>query len=63
MKTITEILSAQWAYDIANLSQWWVIVFIFPAFFYFVFMVIKWAVLTLPVWLPATIIISSFRSK
>lgn len=63
VKTIVDILADQWAYDIANLSQWWVIVFVFPALFYFVFMILKWAVLTLPVWLPASIIISAWRSK
>ena len=41
-----EVFSQPWLY-------WW---FLVPAAFYFVFFVLKWAVLTMPFWLPVVIV-------
>lgn len=56
MNEIVEVLVDQWLYDVSVLSQPWVLWTVFPALIYFAFMIAKWCVLTLPVWLPFVII-------
>ncbi len=63
MNKVFDVLIEQWLYDVSVLSQGWVIWLVFPAMIYFVFMVLKWAILTLPCWLPFVIIAGAFRSK
>lgn len=63
MNKILDALAEQWLYDVSVLSQWWVILTVIPAMMYFVFMVLKWLILTLPVWLPSVIVISAWKSK
>jgi hypothetical protein len=52
MDKIVEVLVNQWLYDISVLSDPWVLYTVAPAVFYSIFMVLKWAVLTIPVWVP-----------
>jgi hypothetical protein len=61
VQRIVDVLVSQWIYDIEVLSQWWVIFFVFPALIYFVFMIVKWMVLTLPVWLPVMLATTNFK--
>jgi len=61
VQRIVDVLVSQWIYDIEVLSQWWMLLFVFPGMFYFVFMVVKWMVLTLPVWLPVMLATSKFK--
>lgn len=63
MERLIDVLVGQWVYDIKVLSQRWVILTIIPAMIYMVFMMLKWMILTCPVWIPAVIIGSVFKSK
>ena len=63
MNKIIDALAEQWLYDVSVLSQGWVIWTVFPAMIYFAFMVLKWLILTLSVWLPSVIVISAWKSK
>ena len=63
MDRIQSALIDQWIYDIETLSQGWMLWTVFPALFYAAFMLIKWLVLTCPVWLPVAIIVKAFRDK
>lgn len=61
MEKIIDVLSEQWIYDIEIMSKGWVVWSIIPALLYFVFMIFKWIILTLPILLPATIIAGAFK--
>lgn len=63
MNKIIDALANKWLYDLNVLSQWWVVWLIFPAMLYFVFMLVKWLALTLPLWLPIAVAAGAFRSK
>ena len=39
-------------YDIMVFSQWWLYPLILPFFFYLVFFIFKWVILTAPIWIP-----------
>ena len=56
------MLYSMFQYDIGILSQKWMIFTVVPAVFYMVFFFIKWVVLTTPLWMPLTIILSAGRS-
>jgi hypothetical protein len=56
MNRILDMLADQWLYDVSVLSQGWMIFTIFPAMFYMVFMVFKWTILTMPVWIPFAVV-------
>lgn len=48
-------------YDIEVFSRPWLYIpFLIPACFYFIFFIIKWAVLTSPIWIPGRIIVNGF---
>jgi hypothetical protein len=51
-----------WLYDISIMSQSWMYWLVIPAISYSVFMILKWFVLTSPIWIPISIIFSSFNS-
>jgi hypothetical protein len=55
---VLNVLVQQWLWDVQQLSQpwmyWW---FFMPAMFFTVFMVIKWMVLTAPLWAPIAILL------
>lgn len=64
MDIVINKLVELWLYDIEVFSQAWLYYWVLiPAMFYFVFFLIKWSVLTAPLWIPITIIISVFKSK
>ena len=63
LQEILDILLESWLTDIAWLSNWWMWVLMLPAAFYLVFMAIKWAVFTMPIWMPAAMIISAKSSS
>lgn len=51
-------------FDVHVFSEpWMYIVLLIPATFYLAFFIIKWIVLTAPVWLPFKIIIGAFFPK
>ena len=47
-----EILVDQFEYDVSTMSQPWMYYLIIPAAAYLVFFLIKWWILTTPVWIP-----------
>lgn len=60
LNEICQILLSCWKWDIWWYSQPWVYYPLFiPAVCYIPFMLIKWTLLTCPLWLPVTIIIKS----
>lgn len=52
------LLYGLFQYDISVFSHKWLIITVVPAAFYLVFFFIKWAVLTAPIWMPLSIIVS-----
>lgn len=55
------ILMGMFKYDVEVFSKPWLYIPLFiPACFYFVFFIIKWAVLTSPIWIPCRIIVNGF---
>lgn len=59
-----EVLYRLWLFDVEVMSNpWMYIPFLIPIVLYLIFFVIKWAILTTPLWLPFRIIIRSFFSK
>jgi hypothetical protein len=59
-----EVLYRLWLFDVEIMSNpWMYIPFLIPIVLYLIFFVIKWAILTTPLWLPFRIIIRSFFSK
>jgi hypothetical protein len=56
MDRIIDMLVSQWLYDVSVLSQWWVIFTVFPAMIYFAFMIVKWTIITTPLWTPIVIV-------
>lgn len=64
MDKVLDILYGFYIYDLEVLSQQWIYWTIIPGIVYLIFFVLKWAVLTLPVWLPIKIILDSiFKDK
>lgn len=50
-----------WLWDIAVLSQpWMYYCLLIPALLFSMFVMVKWAVLTAPLWLPFVIILQAF---
>jgi hypothetical protein len=58
-----EILLEKFQYDMDVMSQPWMIYTIVPIIGYLVFFLIKWAVLTAPIWMPFAIVVSSARAR
>jgi hypothetical protein len=58
-----EILLEKFQYNMDVMSQPWMIYTIVPIIGYLVFFLIKWAVLTTPLWMPFTIIVSAARER
>jgi len=60
--TILQTLLRLWLFDVWVLSQWWLYApLCIPAMFYLCFMLLKWATLSMPVWLPINLIAQAFR--
>lgn len=53
---LIQTILQSWENDVVFLSVPWHWFTIVPAVFYITFMVLKWAFLTLPIWLPVVII-------
>ena len=61
MDIIIHKLTELWIYDVSIFSQGWIYYcFFIPFIFYFAFFTMKWAILSLPIWLPFTIICNNF---
>ena len=58
-----EILLGMFQYDMEIMSKPWMIYTIVPIVGYLVFFFVKWAVLTAPIWMPFTIILSALRVR
>lgn len=56
MKRLTDLLIDLWIYDVEVLSSGWVLYTVVPAMFYMAFMMIKWGILTCPLWIPSILI-------
>lgn len=56
------ILYNQFSFDIMVFSQWWMYApMLIPVCCYVIFFVVKWAVLTIPIWMPISMITSLFK--
>lgn len=61
---ILTILVAQWRWDIEQMSQPWMYYWLLiPISVFIVFFLVKWAVLTAPLWLPIYLIVSIFKKE
>lgn len=61
---ILNILQQMYLFDVWVFTQWWLYApFLIPAIFYFIFFVLKWITLTLPIWLPIVIVIEAIKTK
>lgn len=61
---ILNVLQQLYLFDIWVFSQWWLYApLLIPAMFYLMFFVVKWVVLTLPVWYPIVTIITAMSTK
>ena len=57
-----EFLWSCFQYDMGVFSKAWIYYYLLiPAIGYFIFFILKWIVLTAPVWLPITIIVRVFN--
>lgn len=62
MDKIFDALINCYLFDIAVFSnKWMYIPFLIPVIFYLMFFMIKWAVLTLPLWLPPMLIMGKIK--
>ena len=59
---ILEILTQQFEYDVWVMSQPFMYILVIPILFYVSFFMLKWAILTLPLWIPIYLIASAFNS-
>lgn len=59
MDKVLDILYGFYIYDLEVFSQPWIYWTIIPAIVYLAFFVVKWTVLTLPVWFPIKILLDS----
>jgi hypothetical protein len=58
-----QLLWKAFQYDIETFSQVWLYVWLLiPAFCYFIFFLIKWVVLTAPIWLPLRMVFGGLKS-
>lgn len=64
MERIATLLIEQYEYDLAVLSQPWMYwCLLIPAIAYTAFFIIKWSVLTAPVWLPLVYVFGAIKFK
>lgn len=63
MQRVIDELVNQWLFDVAVFSHWWLYApLLIPAVCYLAFFLLKWMVLTAPVWFPIAIIIRTCKS-
>ena len=61
---IVETLTELWLWDVEQLRNPWLYYpLCFPALFFVAFMLIKWMVLTIPLWMPIQMIVNAFKVK
>jgi hypothetical protein len=58
-----DVLCEQFSFDVGVFSNPWILYTVIPAVLYFVFFLLKWMVLTVPVWMPFSIVVGSFKIK
>jgi hypothetical protein len=64
MKAIFDLLIQQYLFDVQVLSQPWMYYWLLiPALFYVNFMFIKWAVLTMPIWVSFYIMLNIYNDQ
>lgn len=64
IEQIAQMLFEFWKFDMMIYSQWWMYApFLIPVLFYTVFFIMKWSIITAPVWLPFSIIVRSLRKQ
>jgi hypothetical protein len=63
LQLILERLASLYVYDLDVLTTWWVWMPVVPALLYMVFMLIKWAIITIPVWLPFYLVFEGYRKR
>ena len=63
MEQVIEVLVSFWLFDVAVFSSVWLYIpLMIPFFVYLIFFVLKWSLLTLPIWLPFKILIQAWRN-
>jgi len=61
---IAQMLFEFWKFDMMIYSQWWMYApLLIPVLLYTVFFMMKWSIITAPVWLPFFIIFRSLRKQ
>ena len=61
---IVQMLFEFWKFDMMVYSQWWLYApLLIPAIFYTIFFMLKWSIITAPVWLPLSIVFKSFNCR
>lgn len=64
MKEIFDILVRQYQYDVSVMSQPWMYwCLLIPISVYAIFFMLKWSLLTAPLWMPLAYIIGALKSK
>ena len=57
---IAQILFDFWKFDMWVYSQWWLYApLLIPAIFYSLFLTLKWAIITAPIWIPIRAMLSN----
>ena len=59
---LLDLYESMFLYDVEQFSQPWMYWFVLPALGYFAFFMVKWTVLTMPIWLPFNIMRSGAYS-
>ena len=64
LNNLANLYYALYLWDIEQFSKpwlyWWLLI---PAGFFTIFFVLKWTLLTLPFWLPLSLIVSALRRR
>ena len=63
MQEILDWLLDAYLFDLWLFSQWWMYAFIIPILLYVPAFVLKWVLLTTPVWAPFMMIFSAFYNR
>ena len=62
MESILNTLLSWYTFDLWVFTQWWVYAFILPIVFYLPFFLLKWAIVTAPIWLPLRLMLNGIVS-
>jgi hypothetical protein len=62
IEQLMEMIISFYLFDIAVFTSIWLYIpLMIPFVFYLIFFVFKWMILTLPIWLPFSLIVNSFK--